>query len=47
MALAIITKLHHWLKWKTKELLKINIPTALFYNTSAAIDVVYELKLSN
>jgi hypothetical protein len=46
MALAVKTKLHHWLKQGTWELLKIETPKAHFCDTSAAIDVTYKLKLN-
>jgi hypothetical protein len=46
MALAMTTKLHHWLKQGTWELLKIDTPTAHCCDISAANDVAYKLKLN-
>jgi len=41
MALAMMTKHHLWLKRGLQELLKKDIPTALFCDSNAAIDVAY------
>jgi len=46
MALAMTTKHHLWLKRGTQELLKKDIPTALFCHSNAAIDVAYDPKLN-
>jgi len=47
MALALMTIHHLWLQRGTKELLKEDIPTALFCNSNAAIDVAYDPKLND
>jgi hypothetical protein len=47
MALAMITKHHLWLKHGLQELLKENIPTALYCDSHTGIDVAYNLKLIN
>jgi len=47
MALAMTTKHHLWLKRGTQELLKEDIPTALFCDSDAAIDVAYNPKLND
>jgi len=47
MALAMMTKHHLWLKRGTQELLKKDIPTALFCDSNAAIDVAYNPKLND
>jgi len=47
MALAMTTKHHLWLKRGTQELLKEDIPTALFCDSNAAIDVAYNPKLND
>jgi hypothetical protein len=47
MALAMMTKHHLWLKRGLQELLKQDIPTALFCDSNAAIDVAYNPKLND
>jgi len=47
IALATTTKDHIWLKHRTQEILKEDIPMALFCDTKAAIDVAYNPKLNN
>ena len=47
MALAMTTKHHLWLKRGTQELPKEDIPTALFCESNAAIDVAYNAKLND
>jgi len=47
MALAMTIKHHLWLKCGTQELLKEDIPTALFCDSNAAIDVPYNPKLND
>jgi len=47
MALAMTTKHHLWLKRQSLELLKFDIPTALFCDRNTAIDVAYNPKLNN
>jgi hypothetical protein len=47
MALAMTTKHHLWLKCRLQELLKEDIPTALFCDSNAAIDVAYNPKLND
>jgi len=47
MALAMTTKHHLWLKRGTQELLKKDIPMALFCDSNAAIDVAYNPKLND
>jgi len=47
MALAMMTKHHLWLKLGTQELLKKDIPTALFWGSNGAIDVAYNPTLNN
>jgi hypothetical protein len=47
MALAMTTKHHLWLKRGLQELLKQDIPTALFCDSNAAIDVAYNPKLND
>jgi len=47
MALTMTTKHHLWLKRGTQELLKEDIPTALFCDSNAAIDVAYNPKLND
>jgi len=47
MALAMTTKHHLWLKGGTQELLKKDIPTALFCDTNATIGVAYIPKLND
>jgi len=47
MALAMTTKHHLGLKRGSQELLKIDIPTALFFDSNAAIDVAYNPKLND
>jgi len=43
-----MTKKHHlWLKCGLQQLLKIDIPTALFCNSNATIDVAYNPKLTD
>jgi hypothetical protein len=47
MPLAMTTKHHLWLKRRLQELLMIDVPTALFCDSNAVIDVTYNLKLNN
>jgi len=47
MALAMTTKQHLWLKCGLQELMKEDIPTALFCDSNAAIDVAYNPKLND
>jgi hypothetical protein len=47
MALAMMTRHHLWLKRGLQGLLKKNIPTALFCDSNAAIDVAYNPKLKD
>jgi hypothetical protein len=47
MALATTTKHHLWLKRGIQELLKQDIPPALFCDSNAAIDVAYNPKLND
>jgi hypothetical protein len=47
MALAMTVKHHLWLKRGLQELLKQDIPTALFCDSNAAIDVAYNPKLND
>jgi len=47
MALAMTTKHHLWLKRGLQELLRQDIPTALFCDSNAAIDVAYNPKLND
>ena len=44
--LAMMTKHHLWLKCGCQQLLKIDILTALFCDSNAAIDVAYNPKLN-
>ena len=43
----MMTKHYLWLKRGTRELLKQDIPTALFCDSIAAIDVAYDPKLND
>jgi len=47
MALAMTTKHHLWLKRGSQELLKMDIPTALFCDCNTAINVAYNPKLND
>ena len=47
MAVAMTTKHHLWLKCGSQELLKMDILTALFCDSNAAIDVAYNPKLND
>jgi len=47
MALAMTRKHHLWLKHGLHELLKQDIPTAVFCDSNAAIDVAYNPKLND
>jgi len=47
MALAMTTKHHLWLKRGSQEILKIDIPTAMFCDSNAAIDIAYNPKLND
>ena len=47
IALAMMTKHHLWLKRGVQELLKQEIPMALFGYSNAAIDVAYNSKLND
>jgi len=46
MALAMTTRHHLWLTRGSQEILKVDIPTALFCDSNATIDRAYNPKLN-